>query len=117
MDLIWTAAIGAVIGWILKVILDNALALWRRRRAVPLTDAQARRFHGWRLAGAAATLGWCIAMLGVIAGEADRINGPVDWAIISALVVLAVYMARVARRRWRRFRRHQAAYRSAATVR
>jgi hypothetical protein len=104
MDLIWTAAIGAVIGWIVKASLDKLLARWRRRRA-PLTDAQVKRFHRCRFAGAAVTLTWCVTMLGVIAGEADRINGPVDWAIITGLVTLAIYMARVARRRWRRLRK------------
>jgi SNF family Na+-dependent transporter len=103
MEFIWTTAIGAVIGWIVKVILDKLTALWRRRRAA-LTSVQARRFHQIRFAIAAVTLAWCVVMLAISAGEGERINGPVDWALMAGLVVLTTYMARVASRRWRRLR-------------
>jgi len=103
MKFIWMTAIAAVIGWIVKAIVDKLTALWRRRHA-PLTSAQAKRFHQFRFATAAVTLAWCIVMLAVSAGEGERIDGPVDWAILAALFVLTTYLARVARHRWRRLR-------------
>jgi hypothetical protein len=96
-----THVVGAVIAWPILRLLDWLFDMWRKPRE-PMTDAQVRRYHRWRLGSAVFTLAWCLGMLALIAGQHESVAGPVDWVILAALVALAVYMVRVTRRRWRR---------------
>lgn len=103
MEFFLLAVLGAVIHWIVERLLDKLAARWGRRKT-PLTMDQVKRLHRYRFGVAVLTLAWCLGMLALIVGQAERINGPLDWAIIVGLIALTVYMARVTRRRWRRLR-------------
>jgi uncharacterized membrane protein (GlpM family) len=98
------AFVSGLIAWMIGKLMDLLLDMWRRRRRTPLTNAQVKRYHRSRLIAAVVPLAWCLATLGWIAVNREVVVGPVDWTIIAGLVALAIYMARVARRRWLRLR-------------
>lgn len=85
--------------------MNRLLKRWRRR-ATPYTVRQIRRHQRIRLA-TAIVLFACVGAATVfafVAASYAPYNGAVDFALLLAMLSLLVYLGRVVRRRWRRYR-------------
>jgi uncharacterized BrkB/YihY/UPF0761 family membrane protein len=103
MDWVLVAAASAAVAWIVENLMDFLLDFWRRRRAVPLTDAQVQRHHRIRFGFALAMLGYVLfvlVLLVAIAIESGLDAARALW--IAGAFALAIYLWRVAARRYRR---------------
>jgi hypothetical protein len=106
MEMVWSAALfvlGVIAQWLGDKLLDYLLKRWTTRRQ-PLTDAQVRRYHRRRFTAAAVLCAWFVLLLTFELAAASRPPQLGELVLIAATIAATVYMARVARRRWRRLR-------------
>jgi hypothetical protein len=104
MEWLLMTAGGAAVAWIVERLMEALWNRWRRPRR-PLTDVEVHRHHRWRFGIAAAFLAWLLLVL-LLAGASALTGGlHTDSAVpLLLLGALAVYMARVTHRRWRRLK-------------